>query len=154
MKAFFILLWVAAFPLLLNGQTEETPQQSLSLGFTFGPSGITTFEGSPPFQIQTPLYFGPTYFNGNLGINPYYNFGTNGVGVFLMYAFTPDFGSYLVLEQSLDDPVGVYGLGLTTPLFENYVQGFVELGTSYGPGADLYFVMGMYITFGKELKSW
>ena len=154
MKTFLSSLLFIAFSFALNAQDSSAPNNSLSLGFVFGASAITTFEGTPPFQLQSPIYFGPTYFSGPFGINPYYNFGSNGAGVFLMYGFSPDFGSYLVWEQSLDTDFGVFGVGLTTPLYENIVRGFVELGTSYGPDSGGYFVTGVYVTFAKLLKEW
>ena len=96
----------------------------------------------------------PTLLTGKWGVNPFYNFGGNSIGVFLTYQVTPDFGGYLVWDQSLTSDFGLYGFGLTSPLFENYVVGFAEIGSNYGEPAELTFIMGMYFIFGKGVKRW
>ena len=58
--------------------------QDLSLGFTFAPQAITTFENSEqPFETAAPLYFAAAYQRGKVGFLPFYNFGGNSVGLFL-----------------------------------------------------------------------
>jgi len=142
------LLFITTYSLHAQDNNE------IILGFTFAPQGISTFENDPPFQVITPLYLGPTWLNGKWGVNPFYSFGGNSAGVFLTYAITNDFGSYLVLDQSLNSNFGVYGVGLTTPLFENYVQGFVELARSYGDESQESLAIGMFISFGRTVKTW
>jgi len=133
---------------------ETTPDNLLVAGFTFAPSAITTFDKEQPFEVGAALYLGPTYLKGDLGISPFYNFGGNSVGVFLTYQFNTNIGGYLVLDKSINANFGVYGVGLTTPLFDQYVQGFVEFGSSYGDIQQPALITGMYMTFGKTLKEW
>ncbi|MEM6395995.1 MAG: hypothetical protein AAF741_06580 [Bacteroidota bacterium] len=153
-------IWITLISCLLFGQAQaqmEVPDESTTttsqwlFGLTLAPQAITTFEGDPPFVTDMPVYIGPTWLSGSWGVSPFYNFGGHSVGVFLTYAFTPDFGSYLVFDQSLDSNFGIYGLGFTTPLLESYIQGFVEIGGSYGdaPGANL--LIGAYFLLSKQL---
>lgn len=157
-KTFFIIL-ISIFTMgmtstSLQAQDNTASTKELSIGFTFGPHALTTFEGEQPFTIGTPLYLGPTFIKDNLGISPFYNFGGNSLGMFLTYQVTNDFGTYLVWDQSLNSKNGIYGLGLTTPLYKNYVVGFVEVGGFYGDAKGPEFLTGLYLTFGKTVKKW
>lgn len=154
MKNLILLLCLLCIGPSLVAQDNTAPENDLIIGFTFAPQGITSFEGDPPFEVIAPLYFGPTWFKGKWGVNPFYSFGGNSIGVFVMHSFNDDLGSYLVLEQSLSSDFGLVGAGLTTPLFENYVQGFLELAHSYGDDAQMTMSLGMFISFGKSVKTW
>ncbi len=150
---FFCLLFLSVFGLTQQSQAQDN---ALWAGFTVAPRAITTFEGEPPFQVDVALYLGPSYFIKDLGISPFYSFGGNSAGVFLTYAFNEHIGSYLVLEHTLNTDFGVYGLGITTPLLDNYVQGFVEIGSSYGGDLNPQpaLLTGVYLSFGKTIKEW
>ena len=71
-----------------------------------------------------------------------------------MHQTTAPVGTYLVFEQSFHTDFGVVGLGLTSPLYSPYVQGFIEFGHSYGEGSSPALVIGMYLSFSRQLKSW
>ena len=146
--------YLAIAVLLFCFVQSQAQTKELYLGFTFSPQALTTFQGDPPFQLNTALYLGPTLVSGDWGVNPFYNFGANSLGVFLMYSFNPELGTYLVLDQNLTSNFGVYGVGFTTPLVEDYVQGFVEVGGNWGDNPEPSFMTGLYITFGKKLKEW
>ena len=151
-----ILLMVAFCGLLhsLYGQSttlESTKQSQWLFGLTLAPQAITTFDGDPPFETGMPVYIGPTWLSGKVGLSPFYNFGGHSVGLFLTYSFTPNFGSYLVVDQSLDTDFGIYGFGLTTPLVENYILGFVEIGGSYGEDPGPALLIGAYFLLSKSL---
>ncbi|MEL6393239.1 MAG: hypothetical protein AAFR97_10850 [Bacteroidota bacterium] len=151
--ALFALLF---FNQILSAQLEVLPDQASDqpqwlFGLTLAPQAITTFEGDPPFVTDMPVYIGPTWLSGAWGVSPFYNFGGHSVGVFLTYAFTPGFGSYLVVDQSLDTNFGIYGLGFTTPLVEPYILGFIEIGGSYGDVSGANLLIGAYFLLSKQL---
>lgn len=138
----------------LNGQSssaEQAPQSQWLFGLTLAPQAITTFSGDPPFATAMPVYLGPSWLSGKWGVSPFYNFGGHSLGLFLTYAFTPNFGSYLVVDQSLNTDFGIYGFGLTTPLVDNYILGFVEIGGSYGEDPGPALLIGAYFLLSKSL---
>lgn len=149
-----ILLCLAslkAFAQLEVPTEEPSTQSQWFFGLTLAPQAITTFEGNPPFVTAMPVYIGPTWASGSWGVSPFYNFGGHSLGVFLTYAFSGEFGSYLVVDQSLDTNFGIYGLGFTTPLLEPYIQGFVEIGGSYGDVSGANLLIGAYFLLSKQL---
>ncbi|MEM8584996.1 MAG: hypothetical protein AAGF87_12035 [Bacteroidota bacterium] len=149
-----ILLCLSSLQLFaqLEVPPEKTsPQSQWLFGLTLAPQAITTFEGDPPFSTAMPVYIGPTWLSGSWGVSPFYNFGGHSLGVFLTYAFSADFGSYLVIDQSLNTNFGIYGLGFTTPLLEPYIQGFVEIGGSYGDVSGANLLIGAYFLLSKPL---
>ncbi len=159
MKKSLLIIFISMFTLVmgahsLQAQEDNESVKELHLGFTFGPHALTTFQGEQPFTIGTPLYLGPTFIKDAWGLSPFYNFGGNSAGMFLTYQAIDELGLYLVWDQSVNSKNGIYGLGLTTPLYKSYVVGFVEFGGYYGDAKGPELLTGLYLTFGKRVKKW
>ncbi len=154
-KLFLYLCLCLIFPFSNFAQADQsTDENELYIGLTIGAFGFTNFKGSQPFQVAYPLYVGPTWLKGNWALNPFYNVGNHSVGAFLAYTFNDDLGAYLVIDDSIGSNFGIYGVGITTPLVNPYVQGFVEIGGNYGDEPDPSLLFGVWITFGKKVASW
>ena len=76
------------------------------------------------------------------------------MGMFLSYTFNEELGTYFVIDDHFDSGFGLYGLGLTTPVIQPFVQGFVELGRTYGPVIQTTFSVGLWFVLTKRVTSW
>ena len=133
---------------------EELPPTELQFGLITGLFGVTDFESSPPFNLARPVFIGPTLLHKKWAFSPFYNLGDNGLGMFLSYAISPEFGTYIVVDDQIDYDFGIYGLGFTTPIIQPFVQGFVEIGGTYGEVKQTTFSVGVWIVLSKRIATW
>ena len=89
---------------------------------------------------------------GDWSVAPYYNFGTNSAGAFLTYNIIAELGTYISSDKALTGNTGTYALGFTTPILEDYIQGYVEIGGTYGDDATAFFGVGLYFNILKSVK--
>ncbi len=136
-----------------ESQNKDEPKE-LFIGLIFAPFAATTFEGDPPFSTDTSLFLTAAVVKGDWSVAPYYNFGTNSAGAFLTYNIIDDLGSYVSSDKALTGNTGTYALGFTTPILEDYIQGYVEIGGTYGDDATAFFGVGLYFNILKSVKSW
>ncbi|KZS40155.1 hypothetical protein AWE51_25265 [Aquimarina aggregata] len=136
-----------------ESQHKGEPKE-LFIGLIFAPFAATTFEGDPPFSTDTSLFLTAALVKGDWSIAPYYNFGTNSAGAFLTYNILDELGTYVSSDKALTGNTGTYALGFTTPILEDYIQGYVEIGGTYGDDATAFFGVGLYFNILKSVKSW
>lgn len=147
---------------LLNvamGQQSEPEELDVKnnkiwLGFNFTPRAFSTFDGGKPFEVTSILYAVPTYITGKWAFSPFYNFNFNRAGIFANYNVNKNLGVYVLADQELDGNFGAYGAGVTTPLYEDWVLGFIEMGGTRGDNPQPALLVGLYINFGKTIKEW
>lgn len=130
-------------------------KNAFALGVIYSPRAFTTFNGDDkPFKVDQAFYLVPSVTLDKWTVAPFYNFGGNRVGAFLSRAITKTEGIYVFGDQSLDSNFGAYGVGLTTTLYKDLAQGFIEMGGSRGNNPEPAFLVGVYINFSKVLKKW
>ena len=137
---------------------QETPDiahnNELHFGLITGVFGVTDFESDPPFSLTRPLFIGPTWIHKKWAFSPFYNIGDHSAGMFLSYNFSQDLGTYFVVDDHLSSDFGIYGFGLTTPIIFPFVQGFVEIGSTYGEVNQTSLSIGAWIILSKKVSSW
>lgn len=134
---------------------EEQKKNSFSLGFIYSPRAFNTFNGDDkPFKVDQTFYAVPKVTLDKWAVAPFYNFGGNRAGAFVSREITKTEGIYVFGDTSLDTNFGAYGLGLTTVLYKDLAQGFVEIGGTYGDNPEPALLIGLYIYFGKTIKKW
>lgn len=147
----------SSVPITLSSFQESTDiaaPKELFIGLIFAPFAATTFEGDPPFSTDTSLFLTAALVKGDWSVAPYYNFGTNSAGAFLTYNIIAELGTYISSDKALTGNTGTYALGFTTPILEDYIQGYVEIGGTYGDDATAFFGVGLYFNILKSVKSW
>ncbi|MEM7369978.1 MAG: hypothetical protein AAF587_15335 [Bacteroidota bacterium] len=150
-----IIFFVTTNIIHAQTKTDKQPNNQLYLGFTAGMYGLTDFQQSPPFDVQTPLYVGPTWIRNNLAVSPFYNIGGHSVGMFVTYAISKDLSTYLIIDDALNADQGFYGVGITTPIIDPYVVGFVEIDRTYGEvGSTPALLLGVWVSLGKKVAAW
>lgn len=158
-KSIFLVIILCLFTANVIGQNqdERTKEESTELfvGLIFAPFAVTTFDGEEkPFSTDTSLFLTTAIAKGDWSFAPYYNFGSNSGGAFLTYNIVDELGTYIASDKSFNDNTGTYSLGLTTPILEDYIQGYIEIGGTYGDGATAFFGVGLYFNILKSVKSW
>ncbi|WP_160114009.1 MULTISPECIES: hypothetical protein [Aquimarina] len=152
-RCIFLLGFLFLFTINLIAQDKKLSKEIL-VGFIFSPSATTIFEGDPPFSVDTSLFFTAAIVKGDWSIAPYYNFGSNGAGAFVNYNISNEFGAYIAIDKILTGNTGNYFLGFTTPILENYIQGYIEVGGTFGDDPTPFLGMGLYFNILKSIKSW
>ncbi|WP_298310122.1 hypothetical protein [uncultured Aquimarina sp.] len=136
-----------------ESQNKKEPKELL-IGLIFAPFAATTFEGDPPFSTDTSLFLTAAIAKGDWSFAPYYNFGSNSAGAFLTYNIIDQLGTYIASDKSFTGNTGTYSLGFTTPILQDYIQGYIEIGGTYGDDAIAFFGVGLYFNILKSVKSW
>lgn len=156
MRTIIILILSITFLNITNGQQvePEVKNNKIWLGFNFTPRAFSTFDGGKPFEVTSILYAVPTYITGKWAFAPFYNFNFNRTGLFVNYNVNKDLGVYVLADQEIDGNFGAYGAGVTTPLYEDWVLGFIEFGGTRGSNPQPALLVGLYINFGKVVKEW
>ena len=155
MKTLITLLLVTIFQFnYAQENTVSAPKNKIWLGTIYSPRAFSTFDGGKPFDVTSVLYLVPTYITGKWAFAPFYNFSGNRTGIFTSYNINKNLGVYIFGDQDLDNNFGAYGIGATTPLYENWINGFIEIGGSRGNNPEPAFLVGLYISLGKTIKEW
>lgn len=156
MKTNLILILLLTLSQLTLGQEEASPakKNKIWIGAIYSPRAFNTFDGGKPFEVASVLYFAPTYKTGNWAFSPFYNFNENRTGIFTSYHINKKLGVYIFGDQSLSSNFGAYGAGITTPVYEDWINGFIEMGGSRGINPKTAFLVGFYISLGKTLNTW
>lgn len=152
------IFWGLIFILsTMNAMAQEQGKENskeLFAGIIYAPFAVTTFEGDPPFSTDTSLFLTVGLAKGDWSFAPYYNFSSNNAGAFVTYNIWDELGTYISVDKALVGNTGNYSLGFTTPILEDYIQGYVEIGSTYGDDSTPFLGVGLYFNILKPLKSW
>lgn len=129
----------------------ESPTE-LFAGFIFAPYGATTFDDDPVFTAGTTLFFTTVVAKGDWSFAPYYNLGANNAGAFVNYNILDDLGAYFVLDKAIKGNTGNYILGFTTPVTADFIQAYIEVGSTYGDDPTPFLGVGVYFNILKQIK--
>ncbi len=154
-KSFFLGLISFLFTIHMIAQEQDKKESKyLFAGIIYAPFAVTTFEGDPPFSTDASLFLTVGVAKGDWSFAPYYNFSSNNAGAFVTYNIFDELGSYISVDKALVGNTGNYSLGFTTPIIDNYIQGYIEIGSTYGDDATAFFGVGLYFNILKTIKSW
>ncbi|WP_394748866.1 hypothetical protein [Spongiimicrobium salis] len=152
-----IILGLLSFLSTINVTAQKQDKQEskqLFAGIIYAPFAVTTFEGDPPFTTDTSLFLTVGVAKGDWSFAPYYNFSANNAGAFVTYNIFDELGTYISVDKALTGNTGNFSLGFTTPIVDDYIQGYVEIGSTYGDDATAFLGVGLYFNILKPIKSW
>lgn len=158
-RIIFLGIFLSLFPQNLKAQkgdqvTKIESPTELSAGFIFAPYAATTFDDDPVFTSGTTLFLATVIAKGDWSFAPYYSFSANNVGAFVNYNISDKLGAYIVADKAIKGNNGNYILGFTTPMTADFIQGYIEIGSTYGDDPTPFLGLGIYFNIFKTLKKW
>ncbi len=151
-----ILLPILALLLSWSSKAQTTSNQknALSIGMNIDGFGSAKLRQLKTFDLEYALFVAPSWQHGNWAISPFYNIGEHSAGVSLSYSFHKHLTLYGVVEEAFKNKVGNYAVGINTLTLGNNIQGFVEVGKSYGEEISSSLLIGFSFSLSKNIISW
>jgi len=153
-KKIFLFILVLMISWSSKAQSTVSQKNVLSIGVDLDGFATANLQQLKSFGLEYALFVAPSWQHGDWAISPFYNIGENSAGLSLSYSFHKHLTVYGVVEEAFKNKLGNYALGINTLTLGNNIQGFVEIGKSYGEEISTSLLIGFSFSLSKNIISW